>query len=181
MLQWFSDSLNSLNSVKVLLYFGKTPMSCKTQMTSVTDSVLPRHRGCHPRGGGINLLFGKIFAEKLHENERNWTEMGAHPMEMKMEYMKFGTFQQYFGIHCCPTPVTDAIQDLVKGPLKCLPLLPLLHAWSCHQSVRVSYWIHWQIQDFPGCANSQWGCQHIILQIFCQAPISEIHYWILPN
>ena len=25
MLQWFSDSLNSLNSVKALLYFGKTP------------------------------------------------------------------------------------------------------------------------------------------------------------
>ena len=145
MFQWFSDSLNSLNSVKVLLYFGKTPMSCKTQMTSVADPVLPRRRGRHPRGGGVNLLFGKIFAEKLHENERNWTEMGAHPMEMKMEYMKFGTFQQYFGIHCCPTPVTDAIQDLVKGPLKCLPLLPLLHAWSCHQSVRASYWIHWRI------------------------------------
>ena len=36
-------------------------------------------------------------------------------MEMKMEYMKFGTFQQYFGIHCCPTPVTDATQDFVKG------------------------------------------------------------------
>ena len=27
MLQWFSDSLNSLNSVKVLLYLGKTPVS----------------------------------------------------------------------------------------------------------------------------------------------------------
>ena len=26
MLQWFSDSLNSLNSVKVLLYLGKTPL-----------------------------------------------------------------------------------------------------------------------------------------------------------
>ena len=29
MVQWFSDSLNSLSSVKVLLYLGKTPMGIK--------------------------------------------------------------------------------------------------------------------------------------------------------
>ena len=29
MLQWFSDSLKSLNSVKVLFYLGKTPMGIK--------------------------------------------------------------------------------------------------------------------------------------------------------
>ena len=29
--------------------------------------------GANPEFGVNNLLFGKIFAEKLHENQRNWT------------------------------------------------------------------------------------------------------------
>ena len=37
MLQWFSDSLNSLNSEKVLLYLAKTPLEHDKKDLKVTD------------------------------------------------------------------------------------------------------------------------------------------------
>ena len=44
----------------------------------VADAGFPRWEGggANARDGGKNLLFGKSFAKKLHENERNRTERG---------------------------------------------------------------------------------------------------------
>ena len=35
--------------------------------------------GANPKRWGTNLLFGQFLSGKLHENERYWTESGAHP------------------------------------------------------------------------------------------------------
>ena len=44
-----------------------------------SGSRISQTRGANPWKKEENLLFDKIFAKKLHENERNWTEVGAHP------------------------------------------------------------------------------------------------------
>ena len=41
--------------------------------------------GGNSKGGHEKLLFGQFVPEKLHENERNWTEIGGvslvHPLD----------------------------------------------------------------------------------------------------
>ena len=50
-----------------------------------------------PGRGGVNLLFGKCFARKLHENERNWPKRGGaqpwRPMDPPMCFTAKGNYQ----------------------------------------------------------------------------------------
>ena len=84
MLQWFSDSRNSM---KVLLYLGKTPKFLihiyhsvhRGGLPPVADLGFPRGGGANSPGGAPTYDFAK-FSQKLHEIERIWApRRGAHP------------------------------------------------------------------------------------------------------
>ena len=51
---------------------GKVPL----ETSAVADPVFPR-RGCQPLSLGRKPIIYKVFCQKLHKNERNWT-WGEH-------------------------------------------------------------------------------------------------------
>ena len=51
----------------------------KAQKAISGRSRISERRGANPQGGGANLLFGQKIPEKLHENERIWTQRGRVP------------------------------------------------------------------------------------------------------
>ena len=62
MLLWFSESLNSLNSMKVLLYLGKTPVS-SVLFTLIFSGL---SQWCPLCGGSCNCKFAILIGGSLH-------------------------------------------------------------------------------------------------------------------